>query len=86
MSRVALLSLALAVAGCGQGGDGQANCDGPVFEVPSSGATVPQLMAHATAMGMTQREAETLIYLEGLNPQVTIEGGTTICLDGRPDS
>jgi hypothetical protein len=25
-------------------------------------------MAHATAMGMTQQEAETLIYLEGITP------------------
>ena len=78
---------ALFLTACSGGGgeNAEAHCDGPVLDVPPGGATVPQLMAHATAMGMTQREAETLIYLEGLNPQVTVEGVSTICLDGRPD-
>lgn len=47
--------------------------------------TVPELMAHATAMGMTQQEAETLIYLEGMTPSTRIEPGETICIDGKPD-
>ena len=75
----------LAMSACTGSQPAQSDCEGTVLTVPSGGATIPQLMAHATAMGMTQREAETLIYLEGLNPQVTVEGGSTICLDGRPD-
>ena len=50
-----------------------------------SGFTVPQLMAHASAMGMSQQEAETLIYLEGISPQATLQPGETVCLDGKPD-
>lgn len=46
--------------------------------------SVTQLMAHATAMGMTQQEAETLIYLEGISVTTRIEPGETICIDGRP--
>lgn len=41
-------------------------------------------MAHATAMGMTQQEAETLIYLEGISVSTKIGPGETICIDGRP--
>lgn len=46
--------------------------------------TVPQLMAHAAAMGLTQQEAETLIYLEGISSTTEIEPGETLCIDGRP--
>jgi len=46
--------------------------------------TVQELMAHSAAMGMTQQEAETLIYLEGISPSTRIEPGETICIDGKP--
>ena len=74
------------LGGCTQVGD--AGCTGTLITVPEKGAgfTVPQLMAHAASMGMTQREAETLIYLEGIGPQATLQPGETICLDGKPDS
>lgn len=76
---------ALLVAACTAGGAASSECEGTFLTVPPGGAGITQLMAHATAMGMTQREAETLIYLEGLNPQATLEAGATICLDGQPD-
>lgn len=47
--------------------------------------SVPELMAQATAMGLTQTEAETLIYLEGITPNTRIEPGETMCIDGKPD-
>ena len=78
---------ALALLGaCTQAGE--AGCAGTSITVPETGSgfTVPQLMAHAASMGMTQQEAETLIYLEGIGPQATLEPGETICLDGKPDS
>lgn len=67
---------------------GEAGCTGTLITVPPNGAgfTVPQLMAHAASMGMSQQEAETLIYLEGIGPQATLQPGETICLDGKPDS
>jgi hypothetical protein len=71
-------------SGCDAGGDA---CSG--FTITGSSAqtsfSVPELMAHATAMGMTQQEAETLIYLEGITPNTRIEPGETICIDGKPD-
>lgn len=73
----------LIVSGCGET---ERQCSG--FEVVSSGGdtsfTVPELMAHATAMGMTQREAETLIYLEGITATANIQAGKTLCIDGKP--
>jgi hypothetical protein len=63
-------------------------CGGTIVTVPESGGegyTIPQLMAQAAAIGMTTEEAQTLIYLEGLSPQATLEPGDTICLDGQPD-
>ena len=42
-------------------------------------------MAHASAMGMNQQDAETLIYLERIAPQATLQPGERICLDGKPD-
>ena len=70
--------------GSGSGGDA---CGGTLITVPENGTgfTVPQLMAHASAMGMSQQQAETLIYLEGLSSQATLQPGDTICLDGKPD-
>lgn len=59
------------------------------FEVASASGdttfTVPELMAHATAMGMTQQEAETLIYLEGITSTTTVKSGKALCIDGKPD-
>ncbi len=83
-----LVAVAFAgLAGCGQG-EGASACAGPVLTAPEgrAGATVAQLMAHSAAMGMTPQEAETLIYLEGLNPQATLKPGETVCLDGKPDA
>lgn len=62
------------------------SCSG--FEINSpqdTTFTVPQLMAHAAAMGMTQQEAETLIYLEGITSVTSVEGGSSLCIDGKPD-
>lgn len=72
----------LLVAACTAG---DKSCSG--FEISSpreTSFTVPQLMAHATAMGMTQQEAETLIYLEGITSTTTVEGGGSLCIDGKP--
>ena len=73
---------------CSQTGGG-ATCAGTLLTVPAGsngqGATVPQLLAHASAMGLSQKDAETLIYLEGISPQATLRSGQTICLDGKPD-
>lgn len=46
--------------------------------------TVPELMAHATSMGMSQQEAETLIYLEGITPTAPLDADGPLCIDGRP--
>ena len=74
----------LLVVGCSN--SGSESCSGTLIEVPEGqGFTAPQLMAHAAAMGMTQEEAETLIYLEGLSPSATLAAGESLCLDGRPD-
>lgn len=75
---------ALLSFGCSNSGSDK--CPGTLIEVPEGqGFTIPQLMAHAAAMGMTQEEAETLIYLEGLSPNATLDAGESLCLDGRPD-
>jgi hypothetical protein len=66
----------------------QEACGGTLVTVPEGGGegyTIPQLMAQAAAMGMTNEEAQTLIYLEGLSPQATLQPGETICLAGQPD-
>ena len=83
--KIFLALIVVGLSGCGR--DVSESCSGTLIEVPAdgSGFTVPQLMAHASAMGMTQQEAETLIYLEGLAPQATLKAGERICLDGRPD-
>ncbi|WP_375290293.1 hypothetical protein [Qipengyuania sp.] len=88
-SFVALAGGCIGLLGCAQGGGGGSGCAGTVITVPAGsngqGATVPQLMAHASAMGLNQQDAETLIYLEGISPQATLEPGRIICLDGKPD-
>ena len=62
------------------------SCSGFMVTSPTGDTafTVPELMAHATALGMTQEEAETLIYLEGITSSATVESGGTLCIDGRP--
>lgn len=75
--------LALLVASCAEAGGA---CSG--FEVTSADGdtsfTVSQLMTHAAAMGMTQQEAETLIYLEGITSSADIKAGDSLCIDGIP--
>ncbi|MEW9856487.1 hypothetical protein [Novosphingobium sp. M1R2S20] len=79
----------LLVAACTGGGD-EAACSGILLTAPANGMagsgsmSIAQLMAHSAAMGMTQREAETLLYLEGISPSRTLEPGETICIDGKP--
>jgi len=72
-----------ALSGCAEG---DPDCSGfTVTPAPGqSSFTVPELMAHATAMGMTQQEAETLIYLEGISPSTPVEPGQPLCIDGKP--
>ena len=48
--------------------------------------TAADLVAHAAAMGMSQRETETLLYLEGVPASVVLQEGQSICIDGRPDT
>jgi hypothetical protein len=81
---IMLAASALTLAGCGGGSDA---CSGFAITGTStqSSFTVPELMAHASAMGMTQAEAETLIYLEGISPNTRLAPGETLCIDGRPD-
>lgn len=77
----ALVSI-LILAGCAESGQ---ECSG--FTISSSTGnsfTVPDLMSHATAMGMSQQEAETLIYLEGIDTSTTVERGKSLCTDGKP--
>ena len=80
-----IVALALALVACGAS-DRQA-CTGTLVTMPANGSgdAISQLMAQAAAMGMSTQDAQTLIYLEGLSPQVTLKPGETICLDGRPD-
>lgn len=40
-------------------------------------------MAHSAAMGMTQQEAETLLYLEGISPNDKLAPGESVCIDGK---
>ena len=84
---IATLTACTPQAGGSGGGDRASGCAGTLITVPENGSgfTVPQLMAHASAMGMNQQEAETLIYLEGIAPQATLQPGERICLDGKPD-
>jgi hypothetical protein len=40
-------------------------------------------MAHSAAMGMSQEEAETLLFLEGISPNDKLAPGESVCLDGK---
>lgn len=77
------VALVLLLLGACTGADRE--CGG--FEISTNtdrSFTVPELMAHATAMGMTQQEAETLIYLEGISSTTSLEAGSALCIDGKP--
>lgn len=82
------LFVVLAVVGltaCAVEGE-EETCGGILLTAPADGSgsfTVSELMAHSAAMGMTQQEAETLIYLEGLSPGTRLEPGESRCLDGK---
>lgn len=87
-----LLATCLVLAGCSSdGADSQAACGGIFLSAPEDGEagsasfTISELMAHSAAMGMTQQEAETLLYLEGISPNDTLAPGETLCVDGQPE-
>lgn len=70
-----LLATCLVLTGCSSDGAGdQAACSGILLSAPdnaeagSASFTITELMAHSAAMGMTQQEVETLLYLEGISP------------------
>lgn len=80
------------IAGCsgGNGSEDKRNCQGYVLTAPDKQVgdfdfTINELMAHSAAMGMTQQEAETLLYLEGIPVTHRLSPGETLCIDGRPD-
>lgn len=81
---IPVLATFVLFSGCDAGGEA---CSGFTITGTSTQTSfsVSELMAHATAMGMTQQEAETLIYLEGITPNTRIEPGETICIDGKSD-
>ena len=89
---VLLLSTCLVLFGCSSEGVGdQAACGGILLSAPeengetgSGSFTIAELMAHSAAMGMTQQEAETLLYLEGISPSKKLSPGETLCVDGTP--
>ena len=86
MRALCVTALLAIIAACSA--SDEATCGGTLITVPETGGegfTISQLMAQAAAMGMTEQEAQTLIYLEGLSPQATLQPGDTICLDGQPD-
>lgn len=75
--------------GCGSsGGKGSEECGGFVLQATGGDRsfTPADLVAHAAAMGMTQQETETLLYLEGVSTTVVLSEGQSICIDGRPDT
>lgn len=80
----------LLVAACSAGENGSETCGGFILSAPEgerigiSSLSVAELMAHSAAMGMTQQEAETLLYLEGISPSDRLEPGESICVDGKP--
>lgn len=86
-----VLAAALLNSGCDtMEKDVSDQCSGVLLTAPESkngrrSFTVAELMAHSSAMGMPQRDAETLIYLEGLSTSSTLEEGQTLCVDGRPN-
>lgn len=89
MARALLPISGLAAACSSQTGDEESACAGILLAAPEGGDsdsgsfTVAELMAHSAAMGMTQREAGTLLYLEGISPNERLEPGETLCVDGK---
>ena len=83
-----LTGICLLAAACSEGED--STCAGFLLSAPKAenagpgSFSVAQLMAHSAAMGMTQQEAETLLYLEGIFPSHTLAPGETLCVDGKP--
>jgi hypothetical protein len=89
-----LVNLLLPVYGvltaCSSSGENdEAACAGILLSAPESGEagsgsfTASELMAHSAAMGMTQEEAETLLYLEGISPSDRLAPGESVCIDGK---
>ena len=75
--------------GCGSSeGQGSEECGGFILRAMGEDRsfTPADLVAHAAAMGMTQQETETLLYLEGVSTTVVLREGQSICIDGRPDT
>lgn len=79
-----------ALAACSSGGEGrEATCAGMLLSAPERGEagsrsfTVAELMAQSAALGMSQEEAETLLFLEGISPNHRLGPGESVCLDGK---
>jgi hypothetical protein len=90
-SSVACLSAAafFCLAGCLNSETADPVCTGILLSAPESDSrsrsfSVAELMAHSAAMGMTQQEAETLLYLEGITASDTLAPGEALCVDGKP--
>ena len=84
------LLLTLTAMGCVNNDDDsseQANCTGILITGPEIGDTdsqsftINELMAHSAAMGMTQEEADTLLYLKGISPSHRLAPGETLCIE-----
>ncbi|MBC2778136.1 hypothetical protein [Parasphingopyxis marina] len=84
------MAFGLTLSGCAAS-DGEpvdeADCAGIFLTGPEIGDERPQsytiheLMAYSAAMGMTQEEAETLLYLKGLSPSHRLAPGETLCIE-----
>jgi len=84
------LACASALAGCAQSDlepVDEADCHGLFLKGPAVGDedsqsfTINELMAHSAALGMTQEEAETLLYLKGISPNHKLAPGETLCIE-----
>ncbi|WP_417594512.1 hypothetical protein [Parasphingorhabdus sp.] len=84
------LACASALASCAQSVSepvDEANCRGLFLKGPEVGDedsqsfTINELMAHSAALGMTQEEAETLLYLKGISPHHKLAPGETLCIE-----
>lgn len=83
-------AFASALAGCANIADypdDAASCIGIFLTGPEIGDedsqsfTINELMAHSAAMGMTQDDAETLLYLKGISPSHKLAPGETLCIE-----
>ena len=75
--------------GCGSSGNPeQESCAGFILQATEGDRSfsAADLVAYAAAMGMTQQETETLLYLEGVSSTVVLRDGQSICIDGKPDT